>query len=188
MAQITSLDQLQTYYKAPHPIVMNKSVYAIEQHTQTFIEHSPFVVISTQNSEGGLDVSPRGGAPGFIKILNSQTLIFGDHAGNNRLDTLRNLLHNPQVGVLFTIPGIHEIVRLKGTATLHDDPELLERCDEHGKLPKLVVKIQIQELFFHCPKAMLTSKIWQPEAFTSRDILPNLGQIIKDQLGLESLE
>ncbi|WP_417553104.1 MSMEG_1061 family FMN-dependent PPOX-type flavoprotein [Marinomonas fungiae] len=188
MAQITTVEQLQTLYKSPHPITLQKAIPALEQHSQTFIEHSSFVVLATQTAQGKMDCSPRGGRGGFVQVLDSTHIAFGDHAGNNRLDTLRNILHNPEISLLFMIPGIHEVLRVKGRASLHDDEVLIERCLEGAKRPKLVVKVTISELFFHCPKAMLASQIWDSEQFTSRDILPSLGQIVLDQLGLDSFE
>ncbi|MBM6552038.1 MSMEG_1061 family FMN-dependent PPOX-type flavoprotein [Marinomonas ostreistagni] len=188
MAQITTLDQLEALYKAPHPIVAQKAISALEPHSQTFIQHSSFIVLSTQTAQGKMDISPRGGPAGFVQVLDNEHIVFGDHAGNNRLDTLHNLLHNPEISILFIIPGINEVLRVKGRASLHDDEDLIERCLEGKKRPKLVVKIAISELFFHCPKAMLVSHIWDSEHFTSRDILPSLGQIVQDQLGLDSLE
>lgn len=187
MSQITSLEQLTSLYPEPHPVVMKKSVYEIEQHTRTFIENSPFVIISTINEEGFTDVSPRGGQPGFVKILDSKHLAFPDSPGNNRLDNLKNIIRNPKIGILFTIPGINEIVRLKGVASVHNDPDLLEQCPDMGKTPKLVVKIEITDMFFHCPKAMTKGKVWSADTFRERTILPSLGQIIKDQLGLDEI-
>lgn len=187
MAQITTIEQLQTLYKAPHPIAMQKAIPALEQHSHTFISHSPFVVLATQTKQGKMDISPRGGPAGFVQVLDNEHLLFGDHAGNNRLDTLRNLLHNPEISLLFMIPGINEVLRVKGCASLHDDEDLIERCLEGTKRPKLVLKIKLSELFFHCPKAMLVSSIWDNTTFKQRDILPSLGQIVQDQLGLDTL-
>lgn len=187
MAQISTVEQLQTLYKAPHPIVLQKAIPALEQHSQTFIAHSPFVVLSTQTAQGKMDISPRGGPAGFVQVLDSEHLLFGDHAGNNRLDTLRNLLHNPEISLLFIIPGLHEVLRVKGRASLHDDEDLIERYLEGNKRPKLVVKIAVSEVFFHCPKAMLIGNVWNSETFSKRDILPSLGQIVQDQLGLDAL-
>ena len=188
MSQITTLEQLQQFYKAPHPIVMKKAIQALEPHTITFIEHSRFALVSSRGAEGYLDVSPRGGQAGFIKVLDNQHLVFGDLPGNNRIDTLRNILFTPEIGMLFIVPGINEIVRLRGTASLHDDDALLDLCMEGNKRPKIVVKVAIDALFFHCPKAMLVADLWSAETYTDRDFLPNLGQIIKDQLGLDTLE
>jgi len=184
MATLSTLEDLQKYYKTPHPVVVRKGIYKLEQHTKTFIKHCPFVLLSSAGAEGHMDVSPRGGSAGFVKILDDQNIAIGDIPGNNRIDTLRNILHSPNVGVLFLIPGINEVVRLRGTASIHDDEELLNICSESGKKPKLVIKIALEEIFFHCPKSMLVSKLWQPENFQSRDILPSLSGIIKDQLGL----
>lgn len=184
MDQITHLEQLDELYAKPHPVVANKAIFKIEQHSSNFIKHSPFIMISTITPEGFPDISPRGGVPGFVKVLDETHLAIPDSPGNNRIDTLKNLLVNPSVGILFTIPGINEIVRLKGTATIHTDSELLEQCLDGDKPPKIVIKVAIQEMFFHCPKAMTKGKVWSPEAQMPRDILPSLGQIVKDQQNL----
>jgi PPOX class probable FMN-dependent enzyme len=184
MAQITTLEQLQLHYKAPHPVVVNKGIHKLEPHTKTFINNCPFLLISTISEQGHIDVSPRGGSAGFIKILNDQSILIGDLPGNNRIDSLRNILYSPEVGILFLIPGINEVIRLRGTASIHDDEEFLITCTEFKKSPKLVIKVIIKEIFFHCPKSMLVSKLWSPEMFQDRDILPSLSEIIKDQLGL----
>ena len=184
MATISTLEELQSYYKSPHPVIENKAIHQLEKHTKTFISHCPFIILSSTGQKGYIDASPRGGSTGFVKILDDQNIAIGDIPGNNRIDTLRNILHSPNVGVLFLIPGINEVVRLRGTASIHDDEELLNICSEYGKKPKLVIKIALEEIFFHCPKSMLVSKLWQPENFQSRDILPSLGDIVKDQLGL----
>lgn len=184
MATISTLEQLQQFYKAPHPVIANKGIHKLEQHTKTFINHSPFLLISTTSEQGHMDVSPRGGPAGFVKILDDQTILIGDRPGNNRIDSLRNILYSPAVGILFLIPGINEVVRLRGTASIHDDEELLIACSELKKRPKLVIKVTLKEIFFHCPQSMLVSKLWSPEMFQDRDILPSLGDIVKDQLGL----
>lgn len=187
MSKITTLEQLSELYPEPHPIVMKKSVFEIEPHINTFIEHCPFILISTINAEGRIDVSPRGGVAGFVKVLDSKHIAFPDSPGNNRLDNLKNIIGNPNIGILFTIPGINEIVRLKGMASIHTDAELLAQCPDMKKTPKLVIKVEIKDMFFHCPKAMAKAKIWESDSLTDRSILPSLGEIIKDQLGLDEL-
>jgi PPOX class probable FMN-dependent enzyme len=184
MARLSTLEDLQKYYKPPHPVIENKGISALEQHTKTFIKHCPFVLLSSAGAEGHMDVSPRGGSAGFVKVLDDQHILIGDFPGNNRIDTMRNIMHSKSLGVLFLIPGIHEVVRLRGTATIHDDDDLLNLCIESGKKPKLVIKIALQEIFFHCPKALHTAKLWESDSFQSREILPSLGDIVKDQLGL----
>lgn len=188
MSQITTLEQLQQFYKTPHPIVVKKEISALEPHTIKFIEHCRFALVSSRGESGHLDVSPRGGQAGFIKVLDDKHVVFGDLPGNNRIDTLRNVLFTPEIGILFIVPGINEVVRLRGKASLHDDEELLDLCVEGNKRPKIVVKVALDGLFFHCPKAMMVADLWSSEGFIERDFLPSTGQMIKDQLGLETLE
>ncbi|REG83662.1 MSMEG_1061 family FMN-dependent PPOX-type flavoprotein [Marinomonas pollencensis] len=188
MGQITCLEQLDALYATPHPITQNKAVYALDTHLKTFVAHSPFVVLSTQNTDGLLDVSPRGGEPGFIKVLNDTQLLIPDSPGNNRLDSIRNILVNPNIGILFVIPGINEVLRLKGQASVYDDPELLACCPDGEKPAKLVIKITLQSAYFHCPKALIKGRVWSSDAHTDRAILPSLGHIIKQQQGLLNID
>lgn len=182
---ITKIAQLEDCYGTPHEIVKNKAVYQIDPYTQKFIEHSPFVILSSCDSEGFMDTSPRGGEPGFVKVLDETTLLIPNSAGNRRLDTFRNLLSHPQIGLMFMIPGIEEIVRVKGYASLHSDPELCAKAPDGNRVPKMVVKVIVKELFFHCPKAIMISKLWQPDNVTDRAFLPSLGDIVTEQQRLK---
>jgi len=181
MSQITTLEQLTALYPSPHPFTLSKAVPELEPHSITFIEHCPFIMISSVDENGFIDTSPRGGEAGFVKILDAQTIAFPDSPGNNRLDTLRNILARPQIGILLTIPGIEDIVRIKGTATLHRDQTLLDLCLDNKKAAKLVVKVKIEETFFHCPKAIKKAKLWEQSSHVERDFLPPLLQLIKEQ-------
>ncbi|WP_068715437.1 MSMEG_1061 family FMN-dependent PPOX-type flavoprotein [Vibrio tritonius] len=181
---IDSLEQLAELYPEPHPLAVQKAIDHIDPHTKTFIEHSPLCIIASRDSEGFLDTSPRGGVPGFVKVLDEHTIAFPDSAGNNRIDTLKNLVNDPHIGLIFLIPGIKEVVRVKGTATLTTDEELKNTCLDGNKPGKLVVKIHVHKTYFHCPKALLLAKIWEADAQIERDFLPNMLQIIKDQLHL----
>ncbi|HCH02755.1 MAG TPA: phosphohydrolase [Vibrio sp.] len=181
MSQITTLEQLRTLYSQPAPLAAAKDIHHIDKHAKKFIEHSTLLFLSTQNEEGFLDISPRGGDMGFIKVLDENTIAFPDSPGNNRLDTMTNLLVHPHVGILFAVPGIEDVVRIKGTATLHIDDEIREKCLDGKHTPKLVIKVKISSLIFHCPKAFIISKIWKSDSYCHRDFLPSLLQIIKDQ-------
>lgn len=185
MSQISSLDQLSQLYPKAHPLALSKAIQALEPHTIKFIEHCPFIIVSTIDPNGFVDVSPRGGQPGFVKVIDNQTIAFPDSSGNNRLDSLRNIIERPQVGLLFAIPGIKEIVRIKGTASLHTDIELTQHCLDGNTVPSVVVKIQIEECYFHCPKAIHIAQLWDAESHIDREFLPSLLQIIKDQKGLD---
>lgn len=181
MSQITKPKQLTALYNEARPLALIKEIDALERHSTTFIQHCPFVILSTADNNGFADVSPRGGDAGFIKILDKNTIAFADSAGNNRLDTLKNIVERPEIGVLFMIPGIGEVVRIKGTASLHTDGELLDLFTENKKAPKLVVKIALHKLLFHCPKAIVIAKIWSEENKVDRSFLPSLLSIIQDQ-------
>lgn len=181
MTQITTLDELRARYNTPHPLAVAKDIKHIDQHAQTFIENSTLFFLSSNSQDGFLDISPRGGTAGFVKVLDDKTLAFPDSPGNNRLDTLTNLITNPKVGMLFIVPGIEDVVRVKGTASIHVDEELREHCLDGKSKPKLVIKVTVDALLFHCPKAVMKSKIWSNDSFTDREFLPSLLKIIQDQ-------
>lgn len=181
MSQITTLEQLRALYHLPAPLAVVKDLHHIDQHTQTFIENSTLFFLATKSADGLLDVSPRGGEAGFVKVLDDQTLGFPDSPGNNRLDTLTNLLTHPEVGLLFVVPGIEDVVRIKGTASIHVDDAIREHCLDGKTIPKLVIKVAVETLLFHCPKAFMKSAIWKAESHQTRDLLPSLLNIIKDQ-------
>lgn len=182
MTKIVSHEALNQLYDAPHPLAESKEIMHLEEHAIHFIKHSPYAVIATTDKAGFNDVSPRGGEPGFVKVLDPHTLAFADMSGNNRLDSLRNLIDNPKMGLLFMIPGIGEIVRVQGSATLHTDEALLDRFCEGQKRPKLVVKITVETTLFHCPKAIAFAKLWSDDHKVDRTFLPSLLKIIQDQV------
>ncbi|QMV14585.1 MSMEG_1061 family FMN-dependent PPOX-type flavoprotein [Vibrio spartinae] len=181
MTQITTLEQLRALYSTPHPLAVAKEIQHIDQHSRTFIENSRLFLLASTNQDGSLDVSPRGGEAGFVQVLDDKTLVFPDSPGNNRLDTLTNLITNPKVGLLFMVSGIEDVVRVKGMASIHIDDEIRDFCLDGKTKPKLVIKVTVDSLFFHCPKALMKSKIWRSESYINRDFLPSLGKIIQDQ-------
>lgn len=181
MTQITTLEQLRELYNMPHPLAVAKDIKHIDQHTRTFIENSRLFFLSSTNQNGFLDVSPRGGDAGFVKVLDDKTLAFPDSSGNNRLDTLTNLITNPKVGMLFVVPGIEDVVRVKGTASIRCDDEIREHCLDGKTKPKLVITVAVDSLLFHCPKALMKSKMWSNDSFVDREFLPSLLKIIQDQ-------
>lgn len=181
MMQITTVEKLRELYSEPTPLVVGKDVHHIDHHAKKFIENSTLFFLASQNKDGFCDVSPRGGEKGFVKVLDDQYIAFPDSPGNNRLDTLTNLLSHPSIGMLFIVPGIQDVVRVKGVASIHIDETLREQCLDGKHKPKLVIKIRVASLIFHCPKALITSKIWNNDKHTDRDFLPSLLTIIKDQ-------
>ncbi len=182
--KISNEKELRQIYGFAKDKAKLKQLTKLEKHSINFIKKSPFVVISTSNLSDSFDCSPRGGEKGFVYVYNNNTILIPDLRGNNRLDSLVNLLYNSHVGCLFLIPGIDETLRLNGTAELRTDAELLGLFPLEKKPPKCVIKISIEEVFFHCPKALNTSRLWSNESKVKRSSFPSLNEIINDQLDL----
>jgi PPOX class probable FMN-dependent enzyme len=175
---------LETAYPKPSPGAVAKNIGRIDPHMQRFIELSPFCCLATSDDQGRLDVTPRGDKPGFVKVLDEKTLALPDRPGNNRLDSLRNILVNPGVGMLFMIPGFEETVRVNGTARLSVDERLLGAMAAEGKNPRSALVIKVADAFLHCAKAFRRSRLWDPAAQVDRKLLPSLTAMITDQLKL----
>lgn len=186
--EITSKVQLRKLYSSPMELVVKKQKSCLDKHSEKFISLSPFVIISTVGSNGLLDASPRGESAGFVKILDDQTIAIPDRPGNNRLDSLTNILENPQIGILVLIPGFKECLRINGSAKIVTDKELIEQFDHNGKLPISVIVISTQEVYFHCAKAITRAKLWDVNFHVSRDEMPSLGRILMSQIAPEKPE
>lgn len=180
------LNDLDTLYKPPGKVVLDKVLAEVDKHGRSFIALSPFCVVSSAGPDGAIDVSPRGGEAGFVHVSeDGRTLYLPDRPGNNRLDTIRNLLAGPgRIGLMFMIPGFEDVYRVNGRATATDDEGLLGQFVEFGKLPRLVVQVAVEEAFFHCPKAIMRGRLWDPEARLDRSVLPTGAEMIFDQLNL----
>lgn len=174
---------LRRLYPATHSVAALKSLPALDVHARSFIARSPFLCIGTQNAEGTADVSPRGDPPGFVAVLDDRTLAIPDRPGNNRLDTLANILGNPAVGLLFLVPGFDETLRLNGRASLTTDSDLLARLAVNGRTPTLAILVQVEEVFLHCAKAFRRSHLWDPAARQDRSQMPSLMRMLMDQTG-----
>ncbi|PPI83533.1 phosphohydrolase [Marinobacter maroccanus] len=185
MSEIRSIEQLNEVYSQPRDIVRQKVRPTLDTYTTRFIEHSAFALLSSIDSDGFTDISPKGGVPGFIKVADDRTLLIPDGAGNNRVDSLRNILCNPGVGLLFMVNGVNEVVRVKGRASIHRDEELFRLCPDGEKAPKVVIKVCIESVFFHCPKALTVGKLWEDDYRVERSFLPSLAEIVKSQVGSE---
>ncbi len=183
---ITTREQLRALYAQPTERARRKQLSALDVHCQAFIARSPFVVLATSDAAGRLDATPRGGAPGFVVVQDARTLLLGDAPGNNRLDALQNLIENPQAGLLFMIPGVDETLRVNGRVQLSTEPADLARCADARRTPKLVLRLQVEEAFLHCAKAFMRARLWDPDARIARGTLPTMGQMIHDQIGLDS--
>jgi PPOX class probable FMN-dependent enzyme len=163
----------------PTAIVCAKLSDRLNHLTRQFIERSPFVCIATADEHGTCDVSPRGDPRGFVHVLDDRTLLVPERPGNRIADTLRNILRNPQVALLFFIPGVGDTFRVNGKATLTTDAQLLAPCSVEGKTPKLGILVDIEAAFTHCSKAFLRSQLWDPTQFVDRTALPTSGEIMK---------
>ncbi|NZD60156.1 pyridoxamine 5'-phosphate oxidase family protein [Rhizobium sp. WYCCWR 11290] len=178
---ITDEQSLRSLFDATHALAIQKCQDTLSTHAQAFIRRSPFLCIGTQNLDGKADVSPRGDPVGFVKILDERTLAIPDRPGNNRLDTLVNILANPTVGLLFIIPGFDDTLRVNGRATLTTDPELLGSMRVNDRAPKLAIVVEVSEVFMHCAKAFRRSHLWNPDHFQDRTEMPSIVKIILDQ-------
>jgi len=176
---ITSMEQLQALYGEKMPAAVVKEIDHINNGYRALIEAAPFVAIATSGPEG-LDCSPKGDAPGFVRILDEKTLAIPDRPGNNRIDGMRNILRDPRIAVLFLIPGVGETLRVNGRASISIDPELMASFAVNGKLPRSVMIVHIDSIYFHCSKAMVRSKLWDEKAKIARTSLPSTGTIIAE--------
>nr|WP_281502920.1 pyridoxamine 5'-phosphate oxidase family protein [Ancylobacter crimeensis] len=179
---------MRALYPAPRERSLNKVLLALDHHCRHFIGLSPLMMLATYGTDGRADVTPRGDAAGFVRIFDAQTLLVPDRPGNNRLDSLTNILGNPAVGLLFLIPGIDETLRVNGTAEIRTDPNLLDAGMAEGRRPVTMLRITVQEAYLHCAKAFMRSKAWDAEHFVPRDSLPSMGEMLRDQLGLATAE
>ena len=172
---------LRALYPPTHTLAALKSLGILDPHAREFIRRSPFLTIGTQNRDGRADVSPRGDPAGFVQVLDDRTLAIPDRPGNNRLDTLSNILANPNVGLLFLVPGFDDTLRINGTAALSTDPRLLQGMAINDRVPVLAIVVTVSEVFLHCAKAFRRSRLWDPEARQDRKAMPTLLKMILDQ-------
>jgi len=176
---ITSIEQLEGPYGAPSEPSLVKEIDHINTHYRAFIEAAPFVAIATCGPEG-LDCSPRGDAPGFVRLHDERTLLIPDRPGNNRTDSLRNILRDPRVALLFLVPGAGETFRVNGRAQISIDPGLRESFAVNGKPARAVIIVTVERAYFQCSKAIVRSKLWDPTRHVDRSSLPSAGQIITE--------
>ncbi|CAM4029866.1 pyridoxamine 5'-phosphate oxidase family protein [Comamonas aquatilis] len=182
---ITSLEQLQQLYAPPAERALLKQQLELDRYCLRFIALSPLLVMATGGASSALlDASPRGGKPGFVKAPDANTLLIPDAGGNNRLDSLSNLLQDPRVGLLFFVPGFDETLRVNGKARLRDEAHYTALFASEHFRPKLVIEIEVQEAYLHCAKALMRSRLWSAEAQVQRNVMPTLNQMIQSQMGM----
>ena len=183
---IGSVEALRQIYDAPTKGAVAKEIGRLHAHFRRFIERSPFVCISTMSADGRADVSPRGGEAGFTHVLDATHIAIPDRPGNNRLDSLVNIVANPSVGMLFFIPGFEDMLRVNGNARITTDPALMARFVANGRPPASVILVEVNEAQTHCAKAIKRAGLWNPETFADRRSFPTMGQILKDVLATDT--
>ena len=182
---ITTLDQLREFIPPPKGPALAKEIDFIDEHARAFIARSPFALIATAGADGRCDVSPKGDVPGFVQVLDEHTLVIPDRPGNQRADSLQNMLANPHIGMLMIIPGVEWTLRVNGRAELVRDADVLQRCAVEGKLPLLGIVMHVEELFLHCPKCFLRSELWDTTTWMPAEEQPKWAAVLKDHTKLQ---
>ena len=172
---------LRALYDPAVELALKKQLDRLDRYARQFIARSPFLCISSSNAEGKADISPRGDPAGFVQVLDERTLVIPDRPGNNRLDTMGNIVDNPNVALIFFVPGIEDTLRVAGKAQIVKDETLLARCAINGRVPKAAITVTVEEVFFHCAKALKRSRLWDPATQVDRREMPSLARIILDQ-------
>jgi uncharacterized protein len=173
---------LRELYAPVNPRSALKELPQLDGHAKRFISMSPFVLISSYGADGRADTSPRGGDAGFVKVVNDCTLLIADSPGNNRLDTLENIVATQQIGLLFMVPGVDETLRVNGTAVLSTDEMERKSCEDSRRVPKLVIRVNVHASYLHCAKALMRSDLWNPAKHQDRSQLPSMGEMLRDQV------
>jgi uncharacterized protein len=177
LTTIRDEEELRRLLGEPSDLVRAKVGDRLNDLTRQFVDRSPFVLLATSAPDGTCDVSPRGDPPGFVRVLDERTLLLPERPGNRLADSLRNILGNPKVGLLFVVPGVGDTLRVNGRAALVTDEDLLASSAVEGKVPKLGILVDVEEVFTHCSKAFLRSQLWDPSRFVERSELPSSGEI-----------
>jgi len=186
---IADVASLNEYYGEVSPLAARKTLSKLDQHCRNFIAASPFLVLGTASAEGPADVSPRGDGPGFVAILDETTLLIPDRPGNRRVDSMSNIVSNPQIALIFFVPGMNETLRVNGTATITTDEQLLQPLAVRGKPPVAGILVNVEQAFLHCAKALVRSKLWAAESQIQRHTFPSLGTMLADQIaGVEATQ
>ena len=182
---ISDLGTLEEHFDEPLEAAVAVMRESLDRHQRQFIEHSPFACIATADASGQPTISPKGDAPGFIKVIDDETLVMPDRIGNNKVESFHNLVENPKLGIIFMIPGIRETLRMSGEASITTDQEILKFA-QVGKNPvKTGLLIKVTKVYFHCGKAMIRSKLWDENSKLAPGVLPSFGEIIREEAKLD---
>jgi PPOX class probable FMN-dependent enzyme len=185
---VASIAELDAITERASGGAAGKTMHRIDQYARQYIGLSPFCCLATSDGNGHADVTPRGDKPGFVRILDEQTLLIPERPGNNRMDSLRNIIANPSLGLLFFIPGFEDTLRVNGLGRVTKDPRLLAESTVDGKAPKLGVVVEVDEVFLHCAKAFRRSRLWDASAQVPRATMPTLARMIMDQMAEKANE
>ena len=188
MMNIDTLEALRGHFGPINPLAERKVLARLDAHCRSFIALSPFLVLASADRDGRADASPRGDAPGFVRVVDDVTLLVPDRRGNNRVDSFGNILASPGVGLIFFVPGINETLRVNGAASIVTDASVLEPSAVDGKTPAAALSVTVKEVFFHCAKALIRSKLWDASKHVPREAFPTLGRVIADQTRAVSVE
>lgn len=181
-SHITTLEALRTIYKPVSERALKKEIPSLDAHAVQFIGLSPFVVLASGGADASLDASPRGGEPGFVKVQDAQTLLIPDSPGNNRLDTLENIIATGRLGLLFMVPGFDETLRINGRAVLSTDAADLQHFADAKRPPALVIRVTVESVYLHCAKALMRSQLWDATRHLDRAVMPTMGEMLRDQI------
>ncbi|MFK5980257.1 MAG: pyridoxamine 5'-phosphate oxidase family protein [Rhizobiaceae bacterium] len=182
MTIIKSEEELRAHFGQVSELAQKKEMRGLDKHARHFISLSPFLCMATSSKSGMADNTPRGDAPGFVSVLDDEQLLIPERPGNNRLDTLSNLIENPAIGLIFFLPGIRETLRVNGTAIVIVDDPRLENLAVKGRVPAAGILVKTSEVYFHCGKALLRSHLWDPDRQIDNTVFPTLGRIMADQI------
>jgi uncharacterized protein len=185
---VRDVAELRTFFKDPSETVQRKAIGHLDDNCRAFLAHSPFALVASANADGTCDVSPKGGPPGFAAVLDQHRLAIGDLPGNNRIDTLRNIVANPNVGLLFVVPGQGETLRVNGRAWIVRDEPVLAACAVRDKRPTIAIGVEVVEAYLHCAKAFRRSNLWEPGEWPDRTDLPSAAAMLRDHVGLHDID
>lgn len=185
---LSSVADLRSVYRHPSKPSVAKEIHHLDQHCRDFIGRSPFALMASASASGSVDVSPRGGHAGFVKVLDEHRLAIPDLAGNNRLDSMTNLVESPGVGLLFLIPGLDETLRVNGVATITTDPSILEVCTDEGLAPNVAIGVDVAQAYIHCAKAFRRSRLWRSDDWQDLSDMTTTACILRDHYQLPEMD
>lgn len=181
MTIIANEQELRALYAEPKERAVKKQLSQLDHHCINFLALARFAVLSTCDVQGNMDASPRGGEPGFVKVVDEHTLVIPDWSGNNRLDTFTNILQTGRIGAFFLVPGVDEALRVNGAASLRNDEAFTSLCEVNGRFPKVVMHVVVKEAYLHCAKAVMRGGLWSKEAQVDRSVLPTMNEMLREQ-------